>query len=104
MLDAASANQSIYSIMYPKLPDGVFEDQLHQLEASGFFRILMTASGASYLSLCPAGEEFMNTLSEKEKRKTLASVEKFMATGAAGATIVQGFCAVWPYIQSMLTK
>lgn len=101
MLNAASANQSIYAAMYPKLPDGAFEEQLKQLEISGFFKILRTASGANYLSLCPAGEEYMNQLSEKEKRKTLASVEKIVETGT---TIIQAFCAVWPCIQTLLIK
>lgn len=104
MLDVASTNQSLYPAMYPKLPEGAFEEQLNQLRSLNLLTILQTTSGVNYLSLCPAGEKYMNDLSGKERRKALASVERFMATSAAGVTIIQAFCMAWPHIQSFLIK
>ena len=101
MLDAAAHSQSMFSTMYPKLPEGEFDDQLQNLVNAGFIKIKQTKSGDSYLSLQPAGQEFKNKLNDKEQKDILGKVNKLVTTGW---TLIQAFNTVWPFIAPYLSQ
>lgn len=100
ILEAAEQTQSIFASMYPKLPSGVFNRQLNNLVEAGFVQISYTFSGNQYLELQPAGFEYMQKLSDDDKKVILTKANSLIVTGC---TVVQAFFTVWPYIQPFLT-
>lgn len=101
ILTAASRCCSIFPSMYPKLPEGCFEEELSKFVDAGFISIVPTDSGIPYLKLEFAGYKFMNELSKKEKKNILNKVEKY---ASIGGTFIQTFIAAWPVLQQYIVN
>lgn len=98
LLDAAQSQNSVFPRMYPYIKDEVFTSQIELFIDAGFMKRNDTQSGPCFLEITPLGYEFMNTLSENERKRAFEKIERRVATGA---TLVQAICAVIPVVQQL---
>lgn len=88
ILNAAEYNNSIFSSMYPLIPERTFEFQVRRLLSEGFICINQTPAGNGYLELLPEGLKFKRELEGDNALRLLEKVLKLIETGVTTAVAI----------------